>query len=79
MVFEIKKQEKENSQGLIRRFTRRIQQSGLLLRIRKSKFRKKNKSRELLKKAALRREELRQEYKEMAKMGKEVEPKYKRR
>lgn len=73
MVFEVKKQEKENSQSLIRRFTRRLQQSGLLLRVRKDRFRKKEKSKQMMKKGALRREELRQEYKELTKMGKLVD------
>ena len=70
MVFKVEKKEKENSQGLIRRFTKRIKQSGILLRARKNRFRVKPKSKPMAKRAALRKEELREEYKEMAKMGK---------
>ena len=70
MVFKLEKQERENSQNLIRRFTKRIKQSGLLMRVRKNRFMVKEKSPQLAKKAALRREELKEEYKELAKMGK---------
>lgn len=70
MVLEIKKQERETTQSLVRRFGRRIQQSGILVRARKNRFRKKAKSRQAKKKAALRREELKKEYKKLKKLGK---------
>lgn len=70
MVLEIKKQERETTQSLIRRFGRRVQQSGILVRARKIRFRKKAKSRQAKKKAALRREELKKEYKKLKKLGK---------
>ncbi len=70
MVFKVEKQERENSQNLIRRFTKRIKQSGLLMRVRKNRFMTKEKSPQLAKRAALRKEELKEEYKELAKMGK---------
>lgn len=70
MVLEVKKQERETAQSLVRRFGRRIQQSGILLRARHSRFRKRQKSRQGKKRAALRREELREEYKQLKKLGK---------
>ena len=70
MVLEIKKQERETSQSLVRRFGKRIQQSGILLRARRSRFRKRPKSHQAKKKAALRREELKEEYKKLKKLGK---------
>jgi ribosomal protein S21 len=70
MALEIKKQERETTQSLVRRFGRRIQQSGILLRARNGRFRKRPKSRQAQKRAALRREELKKEYKKLKKLGK---------
>lgn len=70
MALEIKKQERESSQNLIRRFTRSIQQSGILLRARKLQFKKRGKSEQMKKKAALRREEKKKEYEKLKKLGK---------
>jgi len=70
MVLEIKKQGRETSQSLIRRFTKRVQQSGLLLRARKIRFRERRKSEQMKKRAALRREELKKEYEKLKKLGK---------
>ena len=70
MPLEIKKEERETSQNLIRRFSKRIKQSGILLRARKVRFREKPKSRQLKKRSALRREQAKKEYAIMEKMGK---------
>ena len=70
MPLEVKKQERETSQNLIRRFTRGIQQSGILLRARKTRFKKREKSEQMKKRAALRREEKKREYEELKKLGK---------
>jgi hypothetical protein len=69
MALEIKKQERETSQALIYRFSRSVQQSGLLLRARKTQFRQRQKSRQMKKRAALRREELKKEYDKLRKLG----------
>lgn len=70
MGIEARKQNRETSQSLIRRFSRKIQQSGILLRARRARFRKRLKSRQMKKKAALRREETRKEYERLKKLGK---------
>lgn len=70
MHLEVIKQERETSQSLVRRFGRRVKQSGLLTRARKLRFRKKDKSRGVEKKTALRREELKKEYQKARKLGK---------
>lgn len=70
MPLEILKQERETSQSLVRRFQKRIQQSGLLLRARKIRFRQRRKSEQMKKRAALRREELKKEYEKLKKLGK---------
>lgn len=69
MVIQIKKQSKETSQGLVRRFSRRVQKSGILRRARNIRFRKRAKSEQLKKRAALRKVELKEEYKMKIKMG----------
>jgi 23S rRNA U2552 (ribose-2'-O)-methylase RlmE/FtsJ len=73
MALEILKQERETSQSLVRRFQKRIQQSGLLLRARKIRFRQRRKSEQMKKRAALRREELKKEYEKLKKLGKITE------
>lgn len=70
MALEVKKQEKETSQNLIRRFTRSIQQSGILLRARRIRFKERKKSEQMKKRAALRREEKKREYEWLKKLGK---------
>lgn len=70
MVLEVKKQPTESSQALVRRFTRGVQQSGILFRARKHRFRQRQKSPNSQKKAALRRETARKEYEKLAKLGK---------
>jgi ribosomal protein S21 len=70
MALEVKKQKKETSQDLIRRFTKALQQSGILLRARKIRFREREKSEQMKKRAALRREEKKREYEILEKLGK---------
>ena len=73
MPLEVKKQNRETPQSLVRRFTRRVQQSGILLRAKKIRFREKPKSEQMKKRAALRREELRKEYERKQKMGEVID------
>ncbi len=62
MALEVKKQEGEISSSLVRRFSKKMQRSGILFRTRGNRFRKEIKSKQMRKKAALRREELKKEY-----------------
>ena len=43
-MIEVKKKDRETSESLIRRFGRRVQQSGVLVQARKIRFRKDEKS-----------------------------------
>lgn len=70
MALEIKKKERETTQSLVHRFTKALQGSGILVRARKTRFKKREKSGQMKKKAALRREEMREEYEKLRKMGK---------
>ncbi|MDP2735408.1 MAG: hypothetical protein Q8P12_04325 [bacterium] len=67
--FEIKKQERETNQGLIRRFTKRLRDSGILTNAKKSQFRKRVKSTEMRKKAVLRKLEIQKEREQQRKLG----------
>lgn len=69
MVLNVQRKERETSQSLIRRFSRRVRKSGILIQARKNKFHKRTKSRQMKKRAALRREELKKEYERREKMG----------
>ncbi len=70
MPLRVKKKEKENNQSLLRRFSQKMKRSGILLEARGRRFKKRPKSEQLKKRAALRREELKKKYKELKKMGK---------
>ena len=70
MPLEAKKQERETSQNLVRRFGKKMKNSGILLNARKERFQKRKKSQQMKKRAALRREELRKEYEKKERMGK---------
>jgi len=69
MALEIKKQERETSQSLIRRFGKAVKESGILVRARKTRFKLRKKSPEAKKKGALRREQARKEYDRIKKLG----------
>jgi hypothetical protein len=69
MVIETKRKPKESPQSLIRRFSQSVQRSGVLIRARKNRFQTKEKSEQLKKRAALRREEVRAVYEKKKKFG----------
>ncbi|MFH1643448.1 MAG: hypothetical protein ABH967_02340 [Patescibacteria group bacterium] len=77
MTIKTVKKERESVQSLIRRFSRSMRRSGTLLRLRRNQFHSRNKSNEMKKKAALRREELKNEYEKKKKLGL-LEDKFKR-
>jgi len=68
-ALEVKRKEKENPQSLVRRFTKAVQQSGILVRAREKMFKDRNISEEKKKRAALRREELKAKYERLKKLG----------
>ncbi len=70
MPIEVKKQERENSQNVIRRFSRAVRQSGVLRRARDNRFRKRPKSALAKKKAAIRKDKRKKEYQKRQKMEK---------
>lgn len=69
-MIEVKKREKESSEALIRRFKKRVQQSGVLFRARKRRFYTKKRNKRQLKDDALRRAEVKKERDLLRKLGK---------
>lgn len=70
MSLEVKKGPRETSQSLVYRFTKSIKKSGILLRARETRFRKRKKSKEMEKRAALRKQGRKKEYEKLRKSGK---------
>jgi len=72
MPLEVKRRERETSQSLIRRFSKRLKKSGILIRARKIRFKERKRSRQMKKRAALRREEMKKEYERKKRMGEKL-------
>jgi ribosomal protein S21 len=71
-MVEVKRKDNESFENLLRRFNRKVQQSGVLIRARKTRFFEPGKSRNLLRSAAQRRSELRIQREELKKITKPV-------
>jgi ribosomal protein S21 len=69
VAIEVKKRQGENTRSLLRRFSRRIQQSGILIRARKARFYEKEKSKREKRESALRRERIKDEKEKLKKLG----------
>jgi len=69
-MIEVKKKDKESSENLIRRFSSRVQQSGVLLRVRKNRFRREDKSKIEKRNEALYKIKIRKEIDKLKKLGK---------
>lgn len=77
-MVEVKRKEGETPESLLRRFTKRVQQSGVLIRAKKNRFYERPKNKRAQKEDALRRKALREEKDYLRKIGKldEFETKY---
>lgn len=69
MSIKIQKKGKESPHGLVYRFTKAVQESRILVRARKTRFKGRNISKEAKKRAALRKEKLKKEYEKLRKLG----------
>ena len=79
MAFEILKQERETNQSLIRRFTKRLRDSGILVGVKKSTFHQREKSKQVQRRLTLRKLQKRKEYERAYKLGEKDETKHPRR
>lgn len=68
MVYAIRK-DKETTGALLRRFSKNVQQSGVLLQARKVRFYSKKSNRRARRASALRRLERKKEYERLKKLG----------
>ena len=69
-MIEVKRKERETSESLIRRFGRRVQQSGILVQARKTRFRSEEKSKTEIRQGAMYKAKVKKIVDRLKKMGK---------
>ena len=69
-MINVRKKDKETSESLIRRFSRRVQQSRILMQARKARFQEEEKSKAEKRKEALYKIKIKKEIDKLKKMGK---------
>ncbi|MBI4090259.1 MAG: 30S ribosomal protein S21 [Candidatus Kerfeldbacteria bacterium] len=69
-MVEVRRKEGESVESLLRRFTKRVQQSGVLLRAKRARFYEPPKTKREVRQDALRRREIRQRKDYLRKIGK---------
>ena len=75
-MIELKRKDRESTGGLLRRFSKKVRQSGVLLNARKNRFHEKHISKRQKRVTALRRERLKSLRRKMLKTG-EIGPREK--
>jgi hypothetical protein len=76
-MIEVKKKDRESPESLIRRFSRRVQQSGVLVRARRVRFRAEEKSKRQMREGAMYKEKVKKVVGKLKKMGKFDEENFK--
>jgi len=69
-VIEVKKNPNENNSSVLRRFSRRIQESGIIRKVKSSRYNVRKESKLKVKKSALKRISRRKEIEKLRKLGK---------
>ena len=69
-MVEVRRKEGESVESMLRRFTKRVQQSGILIRAKKGRFFESPKNKREVRESALRRKELRERKEYLRKIGK---------
>ena len=72
-MVEVRRREHETVGSMLRRFTRRVQQSGILIRARKLKFYEAKPKKRVVRERALRRIKMTKERERLEKLGKLME------
>lgn len=67
-MIQVRKKDRENAESLIRRFSRRIQQSGVLMQARRTRFQNDKKSKLKQREEALYKVKIRKEINKLKKM-----------
>ena len=79
-MVEVERKEGESAESLLRRFSRRVQQSGVLIRAKRKRFYEREKNKRAVRDSALRRNVARAKHEQLRKLGKlEEEPRRGRR
>lgn len=76
-MIEVKKRDRESPESLIRRFSRRVQQSGVLVQARRVRFRTDEKTRREMRQSAMYKEKVKKAVNKLKKMGKFDEENFK--
>lgn len=71
-VIEVKKNPNENNSSVLRRFSRRIQESGIIRKVKGARYNLREESKLKVKKSALKRMARRKEIEHLKKLGKMV-------
>ncbi len=71
-VIEVKKNPNENNGGLLRRFSRRIQESGIIRKVKGARYNLRKESKLKAKNSALKRMSKKREIEHLRKLGKAV-------
>ncbi len=69
-IIEVKKNPNENNPSVLRRFSRKIQESGIIQRVKGNRYNKRQESKLKVKKSALKRMGRRKEIEKLRKLGK---------
>mgnify|MGYP001614118945 CR=1 FL=1 len=77
-MVEVRKKDNESTESLLRRFTKRVQLSGVLIEVKKGQYQEPSKSREQRRVSALRRNKIRSKREYLKKIGKLDETKDRR-
>lgn len=76
-MIEVKKKDRESSESLIRRFSRKVQQSGVLVQARRSRFRTEDKTKREMREGAIYRVKVKKIVDHLKKLGKFDEENFK--
>ena len=71
-LIEVKKNPNENNSSILRRFSRKIQESGIIRKVKGARYNQRKESKLKVKKSALKRMARRQEIEKLKKLGKMV-------
>jgi len=70
VIIEVKKNPNENNASIVRRFSRRIQESSIIRKVKNSRYNKRKESKLTIKKSALKRLKKKKEIERLKKLGK---------
>ena len=69
-IIEVKKNQNENNASIVRRFSRRIKESGIIRKVKSSRYNVRKESKLIIKRGALKRIQKRKEIEKLKKLGK---------